>query len=358
VNTGGGTGVSVTAGGNGVRAEGGKSDGDTSPAGAGVVAVGGNSSSLTFAGGNGVFAFGGSASEHDGGAGVVASGGSSTASGGTGVSANGGAAVGTSGSGGDGVITAGGGGPNGGDGVLARGGNSIDSGAGGTGVVAIGGTGAFSDAQNRGGTGIIASGGQGTNGSMRGFAGIFIGDLEVRDGNFAVLAGGTKNFKIDHPLDPENKYLYHAAIESSEVLNVYSGNVTTDEMGESTVSLPDWFQAINRDFRYQLTVVGTFAQAIVADEIQKNRFRIKTSVPRVKVSWQVIGVRSDAAFLRRSFKVEEEKPQAERGTYLSPEAYNQPEERGVKFAHQPEMMRSIRETGSKQIEKSSKGPNQ
>ena len=98
---------------------------------------------------------------------------------------------------------------------------------------------------------------------------------------------GTKNFRIDHPLDPENKYLYHAAIESSEVLNIYSGNVTTDKKGYAVVTLPEWFEAINRDFRYQLTVIGAFAQAIVANEVRGNRFAIKTNIPNTKVSWQV-----------------------------------------------------------------------
>jgi len=154
---------------------------------------------------------------------------------------------------------------------------------------------------------------------------------------------GTKNFKIDHPLDPENKYLLHAAVESSEVLNVYSGNVVTDANGEAAVSLPEWFEALNRDLRYQLTVIGTFAQAIVADEVRDNRFTVKTSAPNVKVSWQVTGVRSDKAMKNKPFKAEEDKPQHERGHYLRPELYDQPEELGVEWARHPEMMRQLKQ---------------
>jgi hypothetical protein len=188
-----------------------------------------------------------------------------------------------------------------------------------------------------GGAGLYAEGGAGTNGASSGGAGYFAGAVEVH-GNFNVTGGGTKNFKIDHPLDPENKYLYHAAIESSEVLNIYSGNVTTDENGEAVVTLPDWFEAVNRDFRYQLTVVGTFAQAIVADEIKSNRFTIKTNAANVKVSWQVTGIRSDAAMRKHPFKVEEDKPEGERGSYLAPEAYDQPAERSVEWARHPQLM--------------------
>jgi len=155
--------------------------------------------------------------------------------------------------------------------------------------------------------------------------------------NGTLNVSGTKNFRIDHPLDPENKYLLHAAVESSEVLNIYSGNVITDRRGDATVTLPDWFEAINRDFRYQLTVIGGFAQAIVASEISQNRFTIRTDAPNVKVSWQVTGVRSDPVMLKHAFKAEEDKPEYERGTYVSPQEYGQPEERGAEWArrHQP-----------------------
>jgi hypothetical protein len=33
--------------------------------------------------------------------------------------------------------------------------------------------------------------------------------------------------------------------------NTYDGNVTTDDAGLATVALPNWFETLNRDFRYQ-----------------------------------------------------------------------------------------------------------
>jgi len=227
----------------------------------------------------------------------------------------------------------------GGIGVEAFGGNAIPgiSGSGGEGIFAVGGEARGSG--NIGGNGIAARGGVGFDGAESGLAGAFVGNVRVT-GNLEVT--GTKNFKIDHPLDPENKYLYHAAVESSEVLNVYSGNVVTDAGGEASVTLPDWFEAINRDVRYQLTVVGTFAQAIVAGEVQNNQFTIRTSAPQVKVSWQVTGVRSDAVMKQNPFKIEVEKSERERGRYLVPEAFDRPEDRSVEWARHPELMRQMK----------------
>lgn len=186
-----------------------------------------------------------------------------------------------------------------------------------------------------------------------GIAGRFGGNVRIEPNNGQpgdlIVAGklqvtsGMKMFHIDHPLDPENKYLNHAAIESSEVLNVYSGNVTTDTNGDAIVTLPDWFEALNKDFRYQLTVLGTFAQAIVADEIKNNRFAIKTNAANVKVSWQVTGVRSDPTAHKYKFEIEEEKGERERGYYLSPDAFNQPEEKSIQWGRDPEGMQRLKQ---------------
>src|SRR5208337_1759654 len=152
------------------------------------------------------------------------------------------------------------------------------------------------------------------------YAAFFVGNVDV-DGNLS-KAGGS--FKIDHPLDPENKYLYHSFVESPDMKNIYDGNVTTDGSGLATVTLPDWFEALNRDFRYQLTVIGQFAQAIVASKVTNNQFRIQTDKPNVEVSWQVTGIRQDAFANANRIPVEVEKAPADRGRYLYPEAIGAP----------------------------------
>jgi hypothetical protein len=149
---------------------------------------------------------------------------------------------------------------------------------------------------------------------------IIAGDLGV----FGTLSKGGGSFKIDHPLDPANRFLLHSFVESPDMMNVYNGNVITDARGYATIDLPDWFEALNRDFRYQLTVIGTFAQAIVSKKVEHNRFEIRSSQPGVEVSWQVTGIRRDAWAEKHRIPVEVQKAPAERGKYLHPELYGAP----------------------------------
>src|SRR5204863_8739705 len=150
-----------------------------------------------------------------------------------------------------------------------------------------------------------------------GNAGYFDGRVEVT----GTLTKGAGSFKIDHPLDPANKFLSHSFVESPDMMNIYNGNITTDASGEATVAMPDYFEALNRDFRYQLTVIGQFAQAIIASEMRDKQFTIKTDKPNVKVSWQVTGIRQDAFANAYRVAVEEEKVGVERGAYLHPELF-------------------------------------
>jgi len=62
----------------------------------------------------------------------------------------------------------------------------------------------------------------------------------------------------------------------------------------------------------------------------------------MKVSWQVTGIRQDAYANAHRIKVEEDKPEKERGYYLHPGVFNQPEEKSVEWTRHPEMMRQIK----------------
>ena len=135
--------------------------------------------------------------------------------------------------------------------------------------------------------------------------GVIAGDLGV----FGTLSAAAKFFRIEHPLDPSQRFLQHAAIESDEMLTLYSGNVSTDQSGLAEVELPDWFEALNRDFRYQLTVIGSFARAIIGEEIRDGRFVIRTDQPEVKVSWQVTAIRQDDWALANPLEIEPVKNQ-------------------------------------------------
>ena len=142
---------------------------------------------------------------------------------------------------------------------------------------------------------------------------------------FGTLTANTKNFKIDHPLDPLNKTLTYTSVESPDMMNIYNGNITTNANGEAVVTMPDYFEALNKDFRYQLTVIGTFAQAIVLEKIKGNTFKIKTDKPNVEVSWQVTGIRHDKFAEDKQIQVEQEKSAADKGKCLyAPACRNNP----------------------------------
>ncbi|MGZ5393772.1 MAG: hypothetical protein ACXWD3_18610, partial [Mycobacterium sp.] len=103
----------------------------------------------------------------------------------------------------------------------------------------------------------------------------------------------------------------------------------TDASGRATVILPDYFAALNHDYRYQLTVLGQFAQAIVSREIAGNSFEIHTDKPGVKVSWQVTGIRQDAYAKEHPIEVEKFKSAEEQGKYLYPTGFGAGEENRI-----------------------------
>ncbi len=174
--------------------------------------------------------------------------------------------------------------------------------------------------------------------SSSGYAGAFTGNVAV-NGTLSKSAG---SFKIDHPLDPANKYLSHSFVEAPDMMNIYNGNVTLDGNGEAVVSLPDWFSALNKDFRYQLTCIGGFAPVYIAQKISSNQFNIAGGTPGLEVSWMVTGIRQDAYANAHRIPVEETKADKERGYYQHPELFGQPEEKGIEWARRPEIMKQMK----------------
>jgi len=168
-------------------------------------------------------------------------------------------------------------------------------------------------------------------GAATNYSGYFSGNVQITGS----IAKGSGTFKIDHPLDPENKYLYHSFVESPDMMNVYNGNITTDASGYATVTLPDYFEALNKDFRYQLTVIGTFAQAIVSEKVKGNRFVIQTNQPNVEVSWQVTGIRHDKYADAHRVVAEVDKEPEFKGRYLHAAEWNQPESKSIDAVTRP-----------------------
>ncbi len=163
-------------------------------------------------------------------------------------------------------------------------------------------------------------------------AGQFVGAVTI---NGSLNVTGSKNFKIDHPLDPANKFLVHAAVESSEMKNIYDGIITLGADGSATVTMPSYFGALNVEYRYQLTCIGGQAMVYVAEEMNQNHFKIAGGKPGMKVSWQVTGVRNDAGAVSNPLKTEVDKVGFEIGRYMNPEAYGKPASMRIEPMNEP-----------------------
>jgi hypothetical protein len=127
--------------------------------------------------------------------------------------------------------------------------------------------------------------------------------------------------------------------------NVYDGVVVLDRKGKAEIDLPNWFGTLNKDFRYQLTAIGAPGPNLyIAEEISEatttkysnsssnnnnSRFKIAGGTSGMKVSWQVTGIRKDPWANAHRIRVEEDKPDKERGYYLHPDLYRQPEDKGI-----------------------------
>ncbi len=183
-----------------------------------------------------------------------------------------------------------------------------------------------------GGTGVHGNGSSfGVYGESAAYAGWLDGQVQVVGNLFVsgTVSKGGGNFKIDHPLDPAKKYLNHSFVESPDMKNVYDGVVVLDGSGGASVELPEWFQTLNRDFRYQLTCIGGFAPVYISEKVSGNRFAIAGGQPGMEVCWQVTGIRQDPFAEAYRIPVEEDKPPDEAGYYLHPELYGQPESMSV-----------------------------
>ncbi len=224
------------------------------------------------------------------------------------------------------------GGGNAAPGVIGDGGLAGSGGDGGDGGNFLGGSG---ENGSKGGDGIYSSAGAFSVGAD--YAGNFSGNVTVA----GTLSSTNTEFKIDLPLDPANKYLVHASVESSEMMNIYTGNAVTDESGLATVALPNWFESLNTDFRYQLTTIGQDAHAWISQKVSGGKFSVRTNAPNVEVSWQITAVRQDAYAKAHPMVAEQEKPLNERGYYIHPELYGQPEQRQTEWGRRPERMRQM-----------------
>jgi len=219
------------------------------------------------------------------------------------------------------------------DGVVGRTHSSYSAGvsghndhAGGAGVLGDNPSGIGVRATATGGTGVYAHAAT---------AGYFWGPVTIT--GTCTGCTGPSALQIDDPRDPAHKYLQHSSVVSSQQLNIYSGNVTTDAKGFVTVNMPRWFQALNRSFRYQLTSLSGLQQVAVAREMHDNRFTLQSQRPHSKVSWQVTAVRHDRFANAHPIQVVVPKAKKDQGKYLHPEVYGKPRSAGIGYRKPPRL---------------------
>jgi hypothetical protein len=204
---------------------------------------------------------------------------------------------------------------------LSTTGNGVFGSSQGTGNASIGIVGTTAD--NGGGSGLAMYGQAPTGGT----AGYFQGNVHI----IGTLFKSAGAFQIDHPLDPANKYLSHSFVESDEMKNVYDGVVTLGKSGEAVVELPNWFEALNKDFRYQLTCIGEHAPVYIAEKVHDNQFRIAGGYAGMEVSWQVTGNRHDPYAVAHPIVVEQLKRPEDKGKLLHPALYKMPDEMTIGY---------------------------
>ncbi|MBT8273233.1 MAG: hypothetical protein KJO77_05465 [Bacteroidia bacterium] len=207
-------------------------------------------------------------------------------------------------------------------GVFGQGGNNANGvgvqGQGTYGVVGLSGTG-------NGDLGVFGEGKIGVLGEASSTTGI---------NNYGVFsngdsgASGVKTFNIDHPLDPANKFLKHASIESNEILNLYRGTATFDGNGQAKVQLPNYYDAVNKNPSYQLTAIGaSMPDLFIEREVENGIFIIAGGKPGKKVSWQITAERNDPYLQQHPEKRNMEIDKGSlKGQYLMPDLYGKSEE--------------------------------
>jgi len=195
------------------------------------------------------------------------------------------------------------------------------------------------------GVGVTGVSGQSTNNALS--YGLYSHDdcgiYNNLDVGGAFSANGTKSFIIDHPADPDNKFLKHFCIESNEVLNMYRGTVILNDQGEAIVELPAYFSTININFSYQLTPVGaSMPNLYVKSEIgANNTFVLSGGAANAKVSWTVYTERNDKVMQNNPDMKNSEplKTGKYKGKYCNPEFFGKPKSAGFLYRPTPSLAR-------------------
>lgn len=186
------------------------------------------------------------------------------------------------------------------------------------------------------GSGVHGDSTQGNGVEATGAVGLFAkgsSQAAILDGDVVItgtVSDGANLMRIDHPVAPEDRFLIHAAVESSELKNVYDGSAVLDANGRATVELPEWFESLNESFRYQLTAVGAPAPDLhVSRPLTDHTFEIAGGAAGLDVCWQITGVRCDNWARANPLVADVSKTGEEQGLLVHPELIGRPADRSL-----------------------------
>ena len=110
----------------------------------------------------------------------------------------------------------------------------------------------------------------------------------------AILMSVVKYFRIDHPLDPQNKNLTHGCLEGPEHGVYYRGNGTLVN-GTATITLPTYYNALtmNNTYTVMLTSKGNTTFDLSYDSFNETAFIVYGSVQTGEFDWLVQATRGD-----------------------------------------------------------------
>jgi hypothetical protein len=141
--------------------------------------------------------------------------------------------------------------------------------------------------------------------ALGGTARLWSGNDEVTVTTSGTLTAATKHFRINHPLDPERRFLIHACLEGPENAIYYRGQGRL-EGGHARVELPDYFEALARPDGRTVALTSCCEEnepisVLAASDVVNGAFNVRAADdrnPRQRFYWEVKAVRADVEPLK------------------------------------------------------------
>lgn len=161
--------------------------------------------------------------------------------------------------------------------------------------------------------------GLGAYGALK--AATFAGAVDVS--GYLTKSGG--GFRIDHPADPENKYLNHEFVESDKAKNIYDGELTFDDSGKTTIEMPSWYTHVSSNGRL-MVMPHEASSTLATKKLAEGKWEVSGGAPHGTADYFVISTRSDKWMKDNHPGVEIDKGD-KKGLFINPELHG----KGLEF---------------------------